>query len=60
MANKAKAMVQVFEDAMAKPFTNLIIDLKTDTTDLVKFRSNVLLDESEPFGRVHLAHVYAL
>ena len=53
-------MVQAFEDATANPFTNLIIDLKPKTPDLLRFRSNVLPDEGDQFGPVQLAHVYAL
>jgi len=57
---KAKDMVQAFEDATSKPFTNLIVDLKPDTPDLLRFRTNVLPDEGEQFGPVRLAHVYAI
>ena len=58
--NRAKEMVHAFEDATSKPFSNLIVDCKPDTPDILRFRSNVLPDEGEQFGVAKLAHVYAI
>lgn len=57
---KAKGMVQAFDDATSKPFSNLIIDCRPDTPDLLRLRTNVLPGEGKPFGSVNLAHVYAI
>ena len=56
--NKAKEMIQAFEDATSKPFSNLIVDCKPDTPDTLRLRSNVLPDEGLPFGAARLAHAY--
>lgn len=58
--NKAKRMIEAFEDATAKPFSNLIVDCKPDTPDLLRLRSNVLPGEGIPFGVDNLAHVYVI
>ena len=58
--NKAKEMVRAFEDATAKPFSNLIVDCKPDTPDILRFKSNILPNEGESFGVANLAHVYAI
>lgn len=55
---KAKAMVQAYEHATQKPFSNFIVDLKPDTPTLLRLRSNVLPEEGLPFGGVHLSHCY--
>ena len=57
---KAKAMGRAFEDATEKPFSHFIIDLKPDTPQCLRLRSNVLREEGLPFQSDHLAHVYAL
>ena len=57
---KAKELQAAFEDATSKPFSNMIIDLKPDTPDILRFKCNVLPGEGEPFQSVHLAHAYAI
>ena len=59
-AKKAKELQLAFEDATSKPFSNMIIDLKPDTPDILRFKCNILPDEGEPFQSAHLAHVYAI
>ena len=56
----SKAMVQACEDAMAKPFINLIIDLQPNTRDMLRFRSIVLSDKGDPFWQVQLEYLYDL
>ena len=58
--NKANDMVKAFEDATSVPFSNLIVDFKPDTPDIMRFRSNILPDEGKPFRGVNLAHVYII
>ena len=60
MFSKPKAMIAAFEDATSKPYSNLIVDCRPDTPDALRLRSNILPDEGEPFGSVHLAHTYPL
>ena len=60
MFGNPKPMVEAFEDATSKPFSNLIVDCRPDTPDILRLRSNILPDEGEPFGHVHLAHAYPL
>jgi hypothetical protein len=57
---RAKGMVEAFEDATSKPYHSLIIDLKPDTPDLVRIRSNCLPDEGKAFGMANLSHCYAI
>ena len=57
---KAKDLQAAFEDATSKPFSNMIIDLKPDTPDILRFKCNILPDEGEPFQSAHLAHVYPI
>lgn len=42
---KSKFMVEAYRDATAKPFSYLLIDLKPDTEDRVRLRSNIFPDE---------------
>ena len=58
--NKANKMITAFEDATSKPYSNLIVDCRPDTPNLLRLRSNVLPEEGMPFGVDNLAHVYAL
>lgn len=57
---KANAMISAFEDATSKPYSNLIVDCKPDTPDVLRLRTNILPHEGMPFGLDNLAHVYAL
>ena len=57
---KAKDMVAAFDNATSQPFSNLIVDCRPDTPDILRLRSNILPQEGLPFGVDHLAHVYAL
>ena len=57
---KAKELQAAFEDATAKPFSNMIIDFRPDTPDILRFKSNILPDEGMPFQSAHLAHVYSI
>ena len=57
---KAKAMVRAFEHATQQPYSNFIVDLKPDTPQGLRLRSNVLPDEGLPFTSVHLSHCYAI
>ena len=57
---KAQELQLAFEDATSRPFSNMIIDLKPDTPDILRFKSNILPEEGEPFHSVHLAHTYAI
>ena len=58
--SKAQGMMTAFEDATCKPFGNLIVDCRPDTPEVLRLRANVLPDEGNPFGPVHLTHVYRL
>ena len=58
--NKAKEMMKAFEDATSQPFSNLIVDCKPDTPDMLRLRSNILPDEGKPFGVAKLAHAYII
>lgn len=60
VGKKAQNMIKAFEDATSKPFSNLIVDCRPDTPELLRCRSNILPDEGEPFGPDRLAHAYAL
>ena len=53
---KAKELQLAFEDATSNPFSNLIIDFKPGTPDILRFRSNILPDEGELLGMVKLAY----
>jgi hypothetical protein len=57
---KAKKMLNAFDDATSKPFCNLIIDLKPDTPDALRLKSNILPDEGPLFQKVKLAHTYMI
>ena len=57
---RAKELEKAFEDATLKPYSNMILDFRPDTPDLLRFRSNILPHEGEPFGSVKLAHVYII
>lgn len=60
LGKKAQNMIRAFEDATAKPFSNLIVDCRPDTPEMMRLRSNILPDEGELFGTSKLAHVYTL
>lgn len=60
VGKKAQNMIQAFEDATSTPYSNLIVDCRPDTPDIVRFKSNILPDEGEPFGVDKLAHVYII
>ena len=55
---KAKAMVRAFENATAAPFSHIILDLKPDTPESLRLKSNILPNEGLPFNSAHLAHCY--
>lgn len=58
--NKAKEMLQAFDDATVKPFSNMIVDCRPDTPEIMRLKTNILPNEGEVFGPVKLAHTYAL
>ena len=60
VGEKAKAMVRAFENATEKPFTYIIIDLKSDTPQCLRLRTNVLTDEGPLFQSAHLSHCYSI
>jgi hypothetical protein len=57
---KATKMLKAFDDATAKPFCNLIVDLKPDTPEQLRLKSNILPDEGDVFQKANLAHTYML
>ena len=58
VGDKIKAMLKAFNDATTKPFSNIIIDLKPDTPDCLRLKSNILPDEGLAFASDHLSHCY--
>lgn len=56
--DKVKTMVKAFQDATKEPFSHFIIDLKPDTPQCMRLRSNVMKDEGFPYQGVQFAHVY--
>ena len=57
---KAENMIHAFEDATSTPFSNLIVDCRADTPDIMRLKANILPDEGKPFGVDKLAHVYII
>lgn len=58
VGERGRDMVRAFENATEKPFSYIVIDLKPDTPQCLRLRSNVLPDEGVVFGGVQLAHCY--
>ena len=56
--NKVKAMVEAFQDSTKEPFSHFIIDLKPDTPQCMRLRTNAMKDEGLSFQSEHFAHVY--
>lgn len=42
---RSKYMIEAFADATAKPYTYLVVDLRADTEDQLRLRSNIFPDE---------------
>lgn len=42
---KSKFMIEAFRDAMSKPYTYLMIDLRPETEDMLRLRSSIFPDE---------------
>lgn len=57
-STKAKGMIQAYNNATQKPYGYLIIDMKPDTPECLRLRTNVLGQEGEMFQGVHLMHCY--
>ena len=58
VGEKAKSMVKVFEIATEKPFSYLVVDLKPDTPQSLRLRSNILPEEGLVYQGDRLAHCY--
>ena len=58
VGERGRAMVHAFENATEKPFSYMVIDLKPDTPQCLRLRSNVLPDEGIAFRGVQLSHCY--
>ena len=58
VGEKAKKMINAYENATSEPFSNLIIDLKPDTPTYLRLKSNILPHEGPLFESVHLSHCY--
>ena len=43
---KSKFLIESYRDATSKPFSYLMIDLKPDTDDKIRVRSNIFPDEA--------------
>ena len=57
---KSELMIKAFEDATSKPYRNLVVDLKPDTPEVLRLRTNVLPDQGEQLGPAHLTHAYII
>lgn len=57
---KAKAMVKAYDHATSKPYGYLLIDMKPDTPESLRLRSNVLPHEGDMFQGVRLMHCYVI
>lgn len=60
VGKKAQHMIQAFEDATSQPFSNLIVDCRPDTPEIMRLKSNILPHEGTSFGTANLGHVYPL
>ena len=56
---KSQTMIEAFEDATAKPYGTLVVDLKPTTPDALRLRSNILPSEGGQTGS-GLAHCYLI
>ena len=45
--SKSKFMVEAFHDATASPYGYLLVDLKQDTPEILRLRTNIFPEEQE-------------
>ena len=57
---KAKRMIDAYIHATKDPFSYLVLDLKSDTPDMIRMKANVLPKQGCMFQQVHLSHCYPL
>lgn len=58
---ESKAMVLAFEDATSQPYGTLVVDLKPNTPNTLRLKSNILPHEGFQIDEnTHLAHCYPI
>ena len=57
---RAKCLVQSYEDATCRPYKYLLMDLRADTPDKLRFRADVLPDEGYDLGGHKLTRCYTV
>ena len=56
--DQAKRMIRAYADATEHPFTYLMVDLRSDTPDALRFKGAILPDEGASFGDAKLTECY--